>query len=271
MRIPRLLAICALSAPALLFAQTEGVATFRITMKSADRPGPHGTSRISFSRSAVRVDSKMDFSSAGGDRTDRSKAPTSMGMTMIQKLSEPDKVYLINDESKSYSILDVSKNRSDARTDETWTVKRQGRGSVAGVSCDNALITSSKGTEVEACVTPELFGSAAWWSAMNRRGGSDTWIKAMNDSGLKGLPVRMKMRTAQGKEGGVEMELVSFEHHSVPGSQFEVPAGYKLMSSGLGAMSPEQQKRMNDALSKMTPEQRKAYEDAMKRTQESRQ
>jgi hypothetical protein len=120
-------------------------------------------------------------------------------------------------------------------------------------------------------VTPDLFGSAAWWSAMNRRGGSDTWIKAMNDAGLKGLPVRMKMHTEKGREGGVEMELVSFERHSVPGSQFDVPAGYKLTALGMGALSPDQQKRMNDALSKMTPEQRKAYEDAMKKSQESRQ
>lgn len=269
MKTFRLLAVLILSAPAALVAQSEGFATFKVNPGSSDAQKPQGTSKIAFSRSAVRVDAHLDLAPMGSSRDERSRAPRSYDTTMIQKLSEPDKLYIVNDASRSYSVMDLAKTRQDTpRSDEKWSVKRGGRGSVAGVACENATMTSSKGGTVDACVATEVMSSMSWWSAMNRQGsGQGTWVKAMDDAGLRGLPVRMVVKSADGKPS-VDMELVSLERRSVPSSMFEIPASYKQTSTGMAVMSPEQQKMMNDALSKMTPEQRKAYEDAMKRAQQ---
>jgi hypothetical protein len=90
-------------------------------------------------------------------------------------------------------------------------------------------------------------------------------MKAMQDAGLKGFPVRTKFRSGSGENSTeILMELVSMEKKSVPAAMFQIPAGYKEASVSTVNMSPAQEKQMEDALSKLTPEQRKAYEDAMR-------
>jgi len=63
------------------------------------------------------------------------------------------------------------------------------------------------------------------------------------------------------------MELTHLEKKSLPGSLFEVPAGYKQTDFAMGGMTPEQEKAMADIRAKMrekmTPEQRKAHDEAM--------
>ena len=165
--------------------------------------------------------------------------------------------------------MDVGRSRTEAsRPDETWTVKRTGHDTIAGISCDKAMITSSKGTTIETCVATDLPISSAWWAAINRRKNENNfWIKAMIDGGLKGFPIRTRYLSSKG-EGGVEMELVRFDRQALPASAFQIPAGYKEeKTGGVPGMTAEQQKMMNDAIAKMTPEQRKAYEDAMKKAQ----
>jgi hypothetical protein len=264
MKIGRLLFACLLLAPGFVLAQTEGIANFRLSMHGSQGAGPDGQYSIFFSRSALRMEMQMEPSATAGRRPDKggSKSSSAHKMTMIQKLAEPDLLYMVSDEQKTYSVMDLAKAREQAgkQPEDAWTVKRLGRDSVAGFSCEKALMTSSKGNEMEICVANDLPVSNAWWSAMNRgQRGSDRWMKTMQDAGIKGLPIRMKVRSARGATDGMQMELVSLEKKSLPGSLFEIPAGYRKVDSGSA---------VNDALSKMTPEQRKAYEDAMKRAQE---
>lgn len=276
MKTGRFLAAFLLLVPGAALAQSEGVATFKMLMAATADKGqgaskPQGTLKMAFSKTAARMDIRMDIASMGAGRPSAGAgdhAPADFSMTTIVQFAQPDKIFILNDRQKSYSVMDVSKAREQAvRSNDTWTLKRTGRDTVAGLSCEKAVVTSSRGKAVEICVAMDLPVSNAWWSAMNRRqGGNDLWIKAMADAGLKGFPVRIRY-LGQGREN-VEMELVSLDRHPLPSSAFEIPAGYK-ETSMLGAMgmTPEQQKSMNEALAKMTPEQRKAYEDAMKKAQ----
>lgn len=258
-----LTAVLTLLAPAILLAQSDGVATFKVVTHAtgADMPG---TSKVSFSRTGWRVDMHMDTSAVAG-RKERSPMPAVYDMTMLGKMSDPQKIYVLNDAARTYSVMDMATS-AYTRPEETWTVQRTGRGSIAGLSCENATVTSSKGGKVNVCVSMDFPNSGGWWSAMNRRR-NEGWYRAMADSGLKGFPIKMVVLKSDGSPE-VEMELVSLERRSVPASSFEIPAGYKESSAGMGGMSPEQQKMLNDQLSKMTPEQRKAYEDAMKKAQQ---
>ena len=114
-------------------------------------------------------------------------------------------------------------------------------------------------------MTREIGASSLLLSAMNRHQKRwDVWYKAMEDAGVKGFPIRIRVTPAE-KNGGFEMELVRLEKKAVPASLFQVPPpGYTESSRAMTSMSPEQEKRMQEMLSKMTPEQRKAFEDAMK-------
>jgi hypothetical protein len=260
MKSLRLTAACLCLAPAALLAQSDWVATYRMEM-GGSAPVMKATSKVSFSPSAVRVDTEVTTSTGSPGSPNRA-ATTTSDMTMIQRLSEPDSMYLLNASTKSYSVMNLAAMRNGIKSDERWTMKRLGRSSVAGVPCENASMTSSKGSAVETCVATEIAGSSAWWSAMRR--GSDSWVKALSDAGLKGLPVRLKMRSTDDRSI-VDMELVRFEKGSIPASRFEIPAGYTKAAGGAATMTPEQKKKMAEGLAKMTPEQRKAYEDAMKR------
>ena len=272
MTIRRILTALLILAPGLALAQSEGVATFKVIAHGAREDGkgaPNGTYRIAFSKTAYRMDMQVDVSSMGGQRSHgNSDAPRAFSMTTISKLSDPDKAYMLNDRSKTYSVIDRAQLRAQTRhSDEKWTVRRTGRDTVAGIPCEKATIASSTGSSIETCIATDFLVSSAWWSVLSQRqGGNDLWIKSMGDAGLKGFPIRMRYRTAQG-EDRVDMELVSLDRHGLPAAMFEVPASYKQTNMVETMMSPEQQKMMNDAIAKMTPEQRKAYEDAMKKSQ----
>jgi hypothetical protein len=272
MTIRRILAAFLILAPGLALAQSEGVATFKLIAHSAREDGkaaPAGTYRIAFSKNAYRMDMQMDISSMGGTRSHAgADAPQAFTMTTISKLSDPDKAYMLNDRSKTYSVIDLARARAQAgHSDEKWTVKRTGHDTVAGIPCEKATISSTTGVSIDACIATDFLVSSAWWSALSQRqGGNDVWIKAMGDAGLKGFPIRMHYQTPRG-ETRVDMELVSLDRHGLPAAMFEVPAGYKQTDMMGTMMTPEQQKMINDALKNMTPEQRKAYEDAMKKAQ----
>lgn len=248
----------------------EGVATFQYTVH-AQSAAPTGQSRVFFSPTAMRIEMQMNMGGTGSDAgRDRSRAqaggvPTTFKTTMIQKVSEPDKLYTLNDERQTYSVMDLAEIRkSNPAPETTYTVKRTGSDRVAGLACEKALVTSSRGNEIEVCVTKEIAASSSWIAAMNRQSRAGNWYKAAKDAGLTGFPIRMKFHGSENPGTEIAMELVSLEKKSLPASTFAIPAGYRETSASTVDMNAEQEKRMQDTLSKMTPEQRKAYEDAMK-------
>jgi hypothetical protein len=261
MKLTRI-AACLLLLPAALLAQ-DGVATFKYSFHGEDA-APDGQSIIYFSPNAYRAEMQM-MMRTGTDARRGQAPPASLNMKMLQKFSEPDKIYTINDENRTYSVMDLASTRDSIQSKETYTVKKLGTMQIAGLSCQNALITSSNGSEMEICVTNEVSASGNWLTAMARQQGrTGNWGKALVDAGMKpGFPIRWTARSKEG-HGDAVMELVKFEKKPVPASMFQIPAGYKETSGGLAGMTPEQQKQIDDALSKLTPEQRKAYEDAMK-------
>lgn len=264
---------------ATALAQFEGVAELKMTMSYA-RGEPVARGTFSISKSAARSDWEVDLRGAADAEAKKSGIPDRYKMTTIVKLSDPDKVYMLNDERKTYSVLDLKAMReSVGGEDESrkFTVKKLGRrDTVAGLSCEVVQVTSSSGTGSELCMTRELAVSKDWLAAMNRdrRGGGGPFARglggpfaALRAQGIEGFPIRMITRESSDKRVSSTMELVRVERKSLPGSLFEVPAGYR-ETSGMGVMmTPEQEKAMKDALEKMTPEQRKMYEEMMKKQQ----
>lgn len=254
-------------------AQFEGEANFKIMTNPGKGQSLVGTGTMLVSRNAYRAEWEMQMSPTSQRKPQSGPAPK-MKMTMFTKTADPERLYMLNDENKTYSIWDASKNRDAAKAPkETYTVQKLGKDTVAGLSCQNALLTSSKGNTIEACISREFAVSSDLLTALSRReGAAGSWIQALRDEGLEGFPVRLAMGGRGGKDITMTMELTRIDRRSLPASLFEVPAGYKQTDFAMGGLSPEQDKamsdaraQMNEAMEKMTPEERKQYEEMMKR------
>lgn len=270
------LALClAAAAAAPAYAQFEGTAEFKVTTITGKGEVVPGSGRISSSKSAYRMEWETDISKISRGRSTRpADGPQHVKMTMIGKASSPDKLYLVDDANKTYSVWDLKKTREGgAETNTTYTVTRLGPDKVAGLTCQKAELVSSKGTVIDVCVAGELGVSLDWIAAVGRRQKESTsWITALRNNSLSGFPVRYSMREKDATQPFVTLEMTKIDRGPVSEALFEVPAGYKETDFAMGGLSPEQQKavsdaraRMRAALEKMTPEQRKAYEDAMRK------
>ncbi len=257
MRIVRTLAVALLAAaPAL--AQFEGVLESRLTGQNMK-----GTSKSWVAKAGARIEMQMQASAEGA-------AGAGMKMVILHKTAEPDVSYWVNESAKSYAVIDhrqTEESAKGARDEETYTVKKLGKDTVAGFSCQKGLVTSSKGRQMELCVSSDVLGGSTWFRSMQSRskpGEGGNLLKALKDAGLEGYPVRWVTKDDEG--ASMTWELVSAKRQSVPASTFEVPAGYRKSDSLMGAMlSPEAERQMKEAMENMTPEQRKMLEEMMKK------
>ena len=257
------------AAAATASAQFEGVADFKVTTNTGQGESVNGTGRMYVSPRAYRSEFEMQMTGAGGGRDSRKGAPSEMKMTMFSKLSEPDKLYMLNDAAKTYSIWDLSKSREEMKDapKETYTVKKLGKDTVAGLSCQNALLTSSKGEEIEACVSREFVASSDWIAAMNRGDrAAGSWIRSLKSAGIEGFPVRWSTRSKGSRDATMTMEMTGSRRNRFPPRSSKCRRATRRATWRSAGLTPEQQKQIDDAMKNLTPEQRKAYEDAMKRT-----
>ena len=260
--------------PAL--AQFEGV--IEMKMEGSSAMPMSGTGRTYASKTAWRSEMEMTSEKAAKDP----EAVKALGgkaafkMVMIGKLSEPGVSYMINDAAKTYSRIDAAELAKSLPTEKErkWTVKRLGKDRVAGLACEIAQASEEgKKAVYEVCSTVEL-PSGEWTRAMQRqqRGGG-LWMKALQDAGVHGFPIRMVVKESENGPVTMKSEATKVERRSVPGSLFEIPPGYKETSMfGAFAQTPEQakqmedaQKQLNEAMKNMTPEQRKQMEEMMKK------
>jgi hypothetical protein len=264
------IAAAALFVRATALAQSEGVAEFKGTMSGGSGESIPNTSTVYFSKVAYRMEMQMDMRSLARKEGSQGMVPSRYRMVTIQKLSDLDHLLTLNEDSRTYSVTDLKKVREDFGKNRempqvTYTVRKLGRDSVAGFACEKALVTSSSGSEMELCISIELFPSAAWLAAQNRSDRSGNLFTALRDNGLDGFPIRWIARDKKDQRVTATMELSRFERKPVSASLFEVPPGYRETSAMGVMMTPEQEKAMKDALEKMTPEQRKMYEEMMKK------
>jgi hypothetical protein len=248
------------AAPA--FAQFEGELTMKLTMQEGA-----GTGKAYVSKAGAR--SELDIQSA--------RMP--FKMTTLVKTANPDVMYMINDQTKSYAEMDLKKMREQGakyrdKNKETWTVKRLGRETVNGYSCEHVHITRAEDakTEQDWWTSKDVSGlSYESMRGLMRRGnqGDEGIMKALRDAGADGFVVKMITREKGNPTPLSTMELTKAEKKSLPASLFEVPAGYTKQEGTLGAMGvmapPGAQEDMRKAMENLTPEQRKQIEDMMKR------
>jgi hypothetical protein len=261
-----MLAGAALAAtPAL--AQFEGELSMKLTMRDGS-----GTGKAYVSRAGAR--SELDIQAG--------KMP--FKMTTLMKTSNPDVMYMINDQQKAYAEMDLVKMKEQAakyreKSKETWSVKKLGKETVNGYSSEHVLVTRAEDakSEQELWTSKDISGlSYESMRGLMRRGNQsdEGMMKALKDAGVDGFVVKMITREKGNPTPVATMELTKVERKSLPASLFEIPAGYTKQEGMMGAASvmapPGAGDEMRKALENMTPEQRKQIEEMMKRQQGGR-
>jgi len=254
-KVSRFILLLLVLMPASALAQFEGIIEMKMTTKDGSGTGKTYVAKVG-SRSEIAFQSpKLQPLTSGPFR-----------MITIQKFNEPDLVYHLNDERKTYSIINLKQAHEQAGklSEETYTVKRIGSDTIVGYTCEKALLTSQGGRETEICVSKDISGMSAWLAMMERaamaKGGR---FKALKEAELEGLPVRM---ITHGKEGTpvVTIEVVRAERQSLSPALFEVPSDYKKEAAGMSFLTSEMQQKVREAMEKIRPEQRKMLEQLMK-------
>jgi hypothetical protein len=246
------------------FAQFEGELSMKMTMREGT-----GTGRV--------------YISAAGARSTLDIQTTQMPfkMTTLLKASNPDVMYMINDEQKSYTEVDLNKVKEQTakyreKTKETWSVKKLGKEAVNGYSSEHVLITRGEDTkgEQELWISKDISGLSfeSMRGVMRSRNQSDDgMMKALRDAGVDGFIVKMITREKGNPVPLTTMEITKVERKSLKAAYFEIPAGYTKKEGMMGAASvmapPGANDEMRKAMESLTPEQRKQMEEMMKRQQ----
>jgi hypothetical protein len=241
-----------LSAGTALRADFEGILHMKYTT-----PQGGGTATMSISKKGMRNEASFR---AG---------PRPITFTTLVLHAEPHTVYMIDDQNKTYSVMDTQGAQKQAEK-VNYTVKDLGMETVQGYRTKHVLITHPGGGESELWTSRDILDYAAFAKTQGADKSGDngaSFMKALKDAGADGFPVKSIHR---GSQKGPEMvtELVKAEKKSLPASLFQVPAGYAKSDPAMGpagaAMPPETRKAMEEQMKKLSPEQRKMFEEMMK-------
>ena len=212
---------------------------------TSDKAGTEGTLKIYYSSVGNRteIDTKMG------------QMPAPMHMIVISKKSNPNIVTQVNEAGKTYTEMDVTKNKNNDKT--TYTVKKVGDETVNGYKCVHVILTNSRG-EVEDLWSSKDVADYEMYHEANknnpRSGSSENQLKALKEVGAEGFPVRIITKRQEAK---ITMDLVKVEKKAIPASMFDVPADYKKQEAMSGFKTSEE-------MQKMSPEERAKYFENLK-------
>ena len=253
-------ALCLAAVPALAF---EGVIETKMTMNRSKGDGAPegtptsfgGTGTITVKGLNSRMEQQMNIPGMGDHKT-----------VVIYRADEKT-TYMLNTASKTYSKHVNEKSNDDSEATK-WTVKKLGKGTVAGRSTEHVQVQRAGGGDVlEVWIDKNLVSAGDLEKAFNAGGrGESGWWGALRKEGVAGIPLKVISHNAKG-EPGVVWEATSVKNQSVPDSAFAVPAGYT-ESKGMGGAAGDAQQRREQMMQNLTPEQRKQVEEMMKKYQQ---
>ncbi|NTV99040.1 MAG: DUF4412 domain-containing protein [Chlorobiaceae bacterium] len=223
---------------------------------------------------AANAETKMFISKEGmryESTTTVKQLANPIKMVMISPAGTPNLIYLINDETKSYTIIDTDQIKKDLETAgrkdfyEDAKIENLGKENVNGYDCTHIRITSDKNV-MEMWVSRDIIDYATYAKMQGARDKNmSSLARKLKDAGLDGFPVRTSISmsapsAAEGKEpAAVVTDLVKVEKQGLDASLFKVPDGYvkaeipSMMNFG---SSPKNRAQM-DAMMKKMQEQMK--------------
>ncbi|MEO7425441.1 MAG: DUF4412 domain-containing protein [Fibrobacteria bacterium] len=173
-------------------------------------------------------------------------APIELGVLLDPK--QPDVLFLVNDNLRTYSSIDVTPKATAADDPSLgkYALKVLGKEKRLGYPCTHVTLTR-KNELVDAWITqdfPEVYAVLKKLQAANPQFGQAEAFRALEAAGQAGLPMRcIVVRDGQ----RVTTEVRKIERKKVPAAVFAVPADYKrseLAAAGGLQPTPEQVEEM---------------------------
>ena len=245
-------------------ADFEGTLEMKLTMTSEDGTAVGGgTMDLSVGKPGSRMEMNM-------------QSPMPMKMTMITRTDTPDKVFQVNDNTHTYSEINVSKDTNapaNSADKDPWNVKKLGEEKILGYKTQHVLVTHGQ-EKWELWTSKDLIDYATYrrlQGSRGRMGGDERMVKALKDADVDGMPMKAVV-----DQGGMKtiIEVVKADKKTLPASTFAIPAGYAKRAAGYPNLGGSSDPRINDAmrrreeaLKNLTPEQREMYEKMMKQRQ----
>jgi hypothetical protein len=261
---PIVLLLGVAASPAL--ADFEGTLQMKMNLSGQDGTVMGGgTMNLSIAKAGSRMEMNME-------------KPMPMKRVIVTRTDTPDKIYEINDQGRTYSEIDVSKdNKPQQPADkEPWKVKKLGEEKILNYKAQHVMATHGPETW-ELWTSKDLIDYETYrklQASKGRMAGDERMVTALKEADVDGMPLKAIV-SQEGTKSTIE--LVKAEKKTLPASTFEVPPGYKKTAGGYpgfgaGATPSDPRadaakKRLDDALKNMTPEQREAFERAMKQRQ----
>jgi hypothetical protein len=249
------LVLSAICISALSIAQNGAAIEYKITSSK----GAGGTMKVNYSEFGNLSEFNMSAPSMpGGGMKNKS----------LSMKSNPDVIYMINDQNKTYSEMKKGQGQQGGEDNRTYTVKKIGTETVAGYKCTHAIVNDGKESH-DIWTTKDIADYSKYAEALDngRKMGSSKEQKALKDAGCEGFPAKVSHKNE--REGEFTMELVKIEKKNFSKSDFELPAGYS-KSAGPGAGGPAGAAGMpgmktQEEIMKMTPEERAKWAEEMKK------
>jgi hypothetical protein len=243
-RIPGLI-IMLLLAASHAFAVQGYYVEFKMTSVISGGVNPTGTMKL-YGTVAGDARSEMNMALAqvpGGG----------INLITLVKKSEPKKVYMIYESSKTYSITDAAK--SSYKDDASYEIAVIGTETVNGYKATHVKVTSNKQvTELWLSTAVANYDHLSKLQG-NKYYGDIKILAALKAKGVEGFPVRIMTQESIGK---VQLDLVKAASQEIPAAMLEIPAGYKEGSPYDGLMKQLGLPSM-DEIQNMTPEQREEF------------
>lgn len=226
----------------------------QIEYKMSSGTAGSGTMKMYYAPQGSRVEMNMMVPQMPGG---------GISKTTIIKSDQPNTVYMLDEKAKTYSTMETQPN-SSAQSDAGLTVKIIGKEKIGKYNCTHAQVT--RGTEVsDYWTTTDITDYAKYRNNNSSNHKLMSEQNALAKNGADGLLVKTIAKDPRGNE--VTMELTSFTKKDVPSSEFQVPADYKLSSTGGKPTAPA----IDPAkLQNMTPEERAKYVEELKKQYENK-
>ncbi len=205
---------------------------------------PNGSATVTylFGENSQRMDMSMRIE----------KIPDILKTTVITKATQPDIAYIIDHQSRSYTIVNLATAAENALLldfDSNYTLARAGRKTIKGYNCEH-IILSSTTEKLELWVTRDLgnFSTFRILQTQNPRLSNTQLAKTLSSASIEGFPVKLVQHN---NNGPYIMELTRISEKAVSASLFSIPAGYQKMSNNQKPLGSQQKEHLKSLMEKM--------------------
>lgn len=204
--------------------------------------------------------SMKTYAQDGNSRMEMDMNMPNMGavkMTSLVLKSSPEKVYLVDEKSKSYSELSGNGQEDwKDHPESEYEITLVGKEKVNGYNTTHVKVKrKGEKTDMEMWTTTEIDGYAEYSKIKTRYTGKDNLLKALEEKGAKGFPVRIKTNE---DNHPMQIDLVKAEKRTNPASLFSL-AGYTKSAGYLPNSTNNNVQEMMKKIQNMTPEEREKW------------